>query len=257
MKEWYLHNFRWLFRNSLLLSLELFSLILIASCKKDPEPIFTNSVINGIVNRCCRYDSSDNIKVIARGPFGNKTTITDSLGRYSFRGLGNGTYTLEYVKEGYGSSHRYGLQLFGNDSIFLWNFYLFKKIENFNVPGFVEINPHYESPWGAYYIGLRTDMMERNHNLAFFMDLDKNVSYKSYSYINTIVESVENVSSGSMFIFYPGNLPFKSGSTVYLIAYVCNEFELEYRYFDAYYGGLQLTTLQPDNHSEVMSFIMP
>lgn len=219
--------------------------------------MFTNSVITGIVNRCCRYDSSDNIKVTARGPFGSKTTETDSLGRYSFTGLENGTYSLEYVKDGYGTSHQYGVQLFGNDSVFIWSFYLFKKIENFKVPHFVEIITHYEAPWGAYYISLQTDMTERNHNLAFFMDLNEKVSYKTYSYINTIVESIEDAGKGSVFIFYPDNLPFKSGSTVYLIAYVCSELELGGRYFDAYYGGVRLTTLQPDNHSEVMSFIMP
>jgi hypothetical protein len=235
----------------------VFILILLSSCKKDPDPMFTNSKINGIVNICCRYDSSDNIKVTAMGPFGNKTTTTDSLGRYSITGLGNGTYSLEYVKDGYGTSHRYGVQLFGNDSVYLWNFYMFKKIENFKVPGFIGINPHYESSWGAYYIGLQTDMMQRNHNLAFFMEANNKVSYKTYSYLNTYVESVEDVNNGSIFIFNPVSLPYKSGTTVYLIAYVCNEYELANRYFDSYYGGIQLSTLQTDNHSEVMSFVMP
>lgn len=256
MKEWNLQSFQWLSWNSLKLSFGFISLILFSSCKKDPDPLFTNSVIIGDVNICCRYDSSDNIKVTAKGPFGNKTALTDNSGRYSIRGLGNGTYSLEYTKDGYGTSHQYGVQLFGNDSVFLWSFYLFKKIENFNVPGFIEIDPHFEH-WGIYYIGLKSNMMERNHNLAFFMDMNNKVSYKTYSYLNTLVESTEDESTGSVFLFYPDYLPFKSGSTVYMIAYVCSEFELGYGYFDDYYGGIQLTTLQPDNHSEVLSFVMP
>ncbi len=129
MKEWNRHNFRWLSRNSFKLLPGLISLILFSSCKKDPDPLFTNSVINGDVNICCMYDSSDNIKVTAKGPFGNKTAMTDNSGRYSIRGLGNGTYSLEYTKDGYGTSHQYGVQLFGNDSAFLWTFTCLRKLK--------------------------------------------------------------------------------------------------------------------------------
>lgn len=257
MKDQNHRNFQWLSRNNLIFFLGLFIGILIISCEKDPDPLISNSVINGHVRLNDTYDSYSNIKVRAVGPYGNATAFTDSLGHFSFEGLGNGTYSLEYFKEGYGIKNRYGLQLFGNDTIYVETDYIYKDVENFNVPRFLSINPHYEAPWGEQCISLQTDMAERNHNLAFFMDLNKNVSYKSYAYINTDLASIEDGGQGWVFLFHPYMLPFESGSTVYLIAYVCNEFELSDNNFDSYMGRLQLTTLQPDNHSEVMSFIMP
>jgi hypothetical protein len=52
-------------------------------------------------------------------------------------------------------------------------------------------------------------------------------------------------------------LTFKSGTEVFLIAYVGNPEEILNGYFDSFLGVEQFSTLIPEKHSQVMSFIMP
>jgi hypothetical protein len=92
--------------------------------------------------------------------------------------------------------------------------------------------------------------------LIVFLDNKESVSYKS-----SIVRTnylLRLTQDGGKFVFsFTQLLPFKKGSVVYLQAYVANPDEILYGYFDNYLGFGQYSTLIPERHSPVMSFIMP
>lgn len=228
--------------------------------------MFTNCAISGYSGFRESYGDNDNtdIQIIANGPYGKNVTHTGEGGHYLFSGLGDGTYSLTFKKEGYGDVRMYNIQLFGNDTARISQVLLFKRY-NFPMPVLsnvhVETNPRY----GGLAVVIETSMPPTNPlpgplPVVLYIDSLKSVSYKSYAFIYTYLNAANSDRGGGMidFVFNPGGIfPFKKGTIVYFQAYVANPEEYRNGYFDNYLGVQQLSTLMPDRHSEVMSFTMP
>ena len=228
--------------------------------------MFTNSVISGY---CDVYESmgeNANIKVVASGPYGKTFTQTGEGGHYVITGLGNGTYRLDFTKEGYGTIKMYNIQLFGNDTVNVSQVSLFKRYDKFVMPSLSNISVETNQRFGPNpVVIIETDMSSSTGALpsplpvVLFTDSIKNVSYINYTCVHPFIyPAFDDSGSGKIvFTFDPGYLPFKSGSEVFFIGYVCNPNEINNGYFDKYLGFDELSTLIPEKHSQVMSFIMP
>lgn len=229
-----------------------------SSCKKEPDPLFTNSVIKGYSETWDFMNETSNITVIASGPYGQKVAETGEIGQFIISGLGNGTYRLDYMKEGYGTIKQYGIQLFGNDTVSAGRVVLFKKYDNYKLPVFRSITIE---TLDNLYVVIKTDQtkLEVISPIIFFMDVKSTVDYKNYTFSSvnyTVLKDFQGSEYYNIYIDHAG-LPFKSGVEVFIIAYVGNPNEISNGYFDKYLGIEQLSTLAPDKHSQVMNFIMP
>jgi len=135
---------------------------------------------------------------------------------------------------------------------------LFKRYDSYKLPVFRGVTIETR---GNVYIVVEPDKLgfEVVTPIVFFMDPKKSVDYKNYTF-----------SCGNYYIWRPdqsydyfnlyidsNRLPFKSGTEVFIIGYVCNPNEIDNGYFDKYLGLDELSTLIPEKHSQVMSFRMP
>jgi hypothetical protein len=253
-----------------LLCLNGFLLILISilffSCRKEAVPSFTNCVISGYTD-IWQTSGGENpaIQITATGPYGKVVSNTGESGSFQFTGLGEGTYSLDFYKKGYGIVKMYGIQLFGNDTAFVRNVSLFEKID-FQMPEFTKFDI-VKITDNLPYIGVGV-IIETNKNISsqipnplpvvVFFDSLKSVSYKRFARVDFRVISQVSESGGKInFGAYVFDPPFRKGTTVYFQAYVANPTELYYGYFDNYLGFGQYSTLIPERHSPVMSFVMP
>jgi hypothetical protein len=201
------------------------------------------------------WDKSPDINIIATGPYGKANGVTKPDGSFILDGLGNGTYRLDFTKEGYGTIKLYGLQLFGGDTISLATFHIFKKYDTFVLPAFTKISVEVS----AYpRVVIETDrIFEGSFQMpvVVFLDSKKNVSYNSLP-CRTLSPMGWDQGRISL-VFDTDQLPFESGTTVYLIAYVGNPAEIVNGYTDSFLGVEEYSTLIPEKHSQVLSFIMP
>lgn len=239
---------------------------LAVACEKDPQPLTTNSVITG---RAQLYyhpyvDPPYYIKVVASGPYGQKSAITDEEDVFVISGLGNGTYYLDYYKEGYGTMRQYGIQLFGGDTVRAEQTRLFKEVEYyFKVPDILRV-----------YLGIHDRLFPIRDFICiefdvhsspgyydlpvmFFADTKSDVSWQDYAFAFPGTDAILDNRGQLMAYIEPELLPFKSGEEVFLVGYACNTDENSAGYLDAYLGTIQYSTLQKNNHSNTISFIMP
>lgn len=225
--------------------------------------MFANSVITGYSDVWESMGESTNIRVVAYGPYGQQETMTGDGGQFVISGLGNGTYMLDFIKEGFGTIRKHSIQLFGNDTAHVGQVFLFKKYDNFVLPDFVKISTGLI--WNSHAVILETSMTAANGGIipfipvVIYLDSLKTVSWQNFSMVYPNVEATYPPSGGEKLIFYirTDYLQYKSGTEVFFIAYVANPNEIYNGYFDKYLGIEQLSTLLPEKHSEVMSFIMP
>ena len=112
----------------------MFLILLLAySCEKEPVPLTTNSVIKGRVYGV--YPETDEgFLVTAYGPYGNSSAYTDVNGYFQIKGIGNGTYYVEYSKEGYGTIRQYNIQVFGNDTVTAYVVQMYKLPSSLKLP---------------------------------------------------------------------------------------------------------------------------
>ncbi len=232
---------------------------LLVSCEENPLPLTTNSTLWGSVYA----DSSDKevygITVVATGPYGMVSFITKNRS-FKFEGLGNGTYYLDYSKNGFGTIRQYGFQLFEGETVRAPEITLYKNPSILFMPKFLKAYPVNVTDPPAVNTNINIDLpvtnVTQDHLLPvmIFMSNSKNVAWNNYDF------------------FYPGNdvhfknyipyinintrLPFKSGSEVFVRGYPCNPKDY-YGYFDHYLGKLQFSTLNKSQPSNVVSFIMP
>ena len=229
------------------------------SCTEDdPGPLFTSSVIKGRVRFHYPDQPPVNVGISARGPYGKQAVFTDSSGFYQISGLGNGTYELEFWKEGYGTKYHYGIQLFGSDTVSR-NEELYERVKGWSkLPEFYEIHDRITYPWvreGCIVITTSWSVDKKPDGstpIRVFLDDHEKVSYMNYKC--TRRANFLRRSGFDYLLLTVDDLPFEYGQEIYLIAYVCNP--EEEGYLNTYLGVWTFSTLENDKHSQVMRFIM-
>lgn len=252
------HSIVSFFRNKTILLTGLVLGALTCSCTEEfPEPMFTNAVIQGNIDYYS-YSEVDpypeGIRITAQGPYQEKTALTNSSGNFEITGLGNGTYRLEISKEGYGTRYQYGIQLFGNDTVGVRD-ELYEQVSG-KIPKLLAV----ESQNTSYYwldehsISITTNKTGSGEiPCRIFMAAYKDVSYKDYQWSGRVSSGFSN--RVNKYLLTVHDIPFESGQKVYLKVYICNP--EEDGYLNYYTGVWTFSTLDPDEHSEEMSFTMP
>jgi hypothetical protein len=250
-----------LFRNSLIFIVMGFVL---QACEKAPEPLTTNSMIRGNV-----YWNSDNleygtVKVTAKGPYGSKSVIIANNEYFIIDKLGNGTYCLEYAKEGFGIYERCDVQLFGNDTIRVSQVQLYPKPGKFKMPSLTRAYisyPDFYTPHTVPCLTLDTDEKdpEVHLQLKIFISSSSDVSWNNYQFVNWWPKSYYNRGHNSWSLYLNladrENIPFQTGEKVFIRTYACNEYDRGY--VDAYLGLMVFPTLDKSRASNVIEFVMP
>jgi len=233
--------------------------VLSCSCSEElPEPLFTNSVIQGLVQYYYTSDGPyENISVTAQGPYQDQTTLTNTSGLFEINGLGNGTYNLEISKEGFGTKYHYGIQLFGNDTV-ICNDQIYQLMTGAKLPVLYEIHTRTSYDWlNATSIAITTNRSTSSYTqdlpVRVFMADFEDVSYKNYQCTRRANALWRNGFDKLLFTVW--DLPFESRKEIFLIAYICNPFEEGY--LNSYTGLWTFSTLEPEERSGVMNFTMP
>jgi hypothetical protein len=246
-------------RNSILLTA---ALILLAGCEKDPEPLTSDSVITGFASLYYDYsDQQSDINVTATGPYGHKSAKVDPSGNFLIDGLGNGTYYLEYSQEGYGTLREYGIKLFGSDTVRARGATLF-KLPTIVLPSFsrayTAIRDRYGPP--TTFVCIETTISDYSVfglDILIYMDVSENVGWNKYICYYPAWDGNFNDANVHTIYINPEVLPFKSGTTVYLKGYPCNNLEYFNGYLDTYLGERMFSTLDKSKSTQVLTFIMP
>ncbi len=230
------------------------------TCEQEPEPLTVDSVIYGNVQLYWPSQGErTNIKVTVFGPYGQQFTTVDEIGNFTFTGMGNGTYSLEYAQEGYGTIRQYGIQLFGNDTVQTGSVYLFKKVGTFKMPDF--INAYFAEHNQSTYLWIETDLSMDDHAMGIpamlFFSKESDVSFEKYEFSFPAWDNWFNDVEVPTIFVNPYILPFESGEKVYITGYVCNYYEYSFNYLDTYLGRRIYSTLDPSRHSNVISITIP
>ena len=247
-------------RNSLIILMMISGSLLMVSCEKESESVFSNSVLYGTAELYWPSEGeSPNIKVIACGPYGQSACMVEDNGNYQFSGLGNGSYYLEFSQDGYGTIRQYGIRLFGDDTVRAESVYLFKKIGDYEMPTFT-------SAYTAQYnntlsVWIETDLYRDDYAqgipvMLFFND-QNNVSCENYRFSYPAWDYRFNDVEVPTIFVSTYILPFESGTEVFITGYVCNNNEYYNGYLDTYQGKKIYSTLDKTRHTNVISFIMP
>ncbi len=257
-----LHNIHLYYRNNLFPASLLFMILLSFGCEKDPEPFTTNSVIRGTASLYNEYSDASGIKITASGPYGNKSTTTQTDGNFSIDGLGNGTYYLDYGKEGYGTIRVYNISVFGNDTIWARGVHLFKKSSS-SLYAFKKAYTAIRDRFFPQTTFVCIETFAPNNGTVFavdmmlFMDDSPDVAWDRHEF--SYPASDANVNDANVHTIYvdPLAIPFKTGTKVFVRGYLCNIQEYGYGYLDTYLGIPMYTTLDKSKSTSAVSFIMP
>jgi hypothetical protein len=258
-----LSNIHLFSRNNLLLT----GLFLVTSlhfgCEKDPEPLTTYGVIRGHAGLYDVYtEEPANIKITASGPYGNTSTTTEADGGFILDGLGNGTYYLDYSKEGYGTIREYNIRVFDDDTVFARGAALFQKPAS-AVPNFIKAYTAYKARFFPLTTYVCIEESANNNGTVFgldlmlFMDTSPDVAWNRNGFSYPASDAYVNDDNVHTIYVPPSIIPFESGTTVYVKGYPCNVQEYGYGYFDTYLGIPQYSTLDKSKSTNVVSFIMP
>ena len=234
------------------------------SCKKDPEPLFSQGMITGSITMSDGSDAA-NASIVAHGPYGSSSTLSDADGKYKLPGLGNGTYEIEFYKEGYGRKFMQGVQIFGNDTIYK-NAKLYKKAD-YKMPKLSSVLYYSSFPhMDEYSVAIVTDIPEDNNEemqIRVFVSDAKNVSYKNYIHSDQAYAfkreyntQVLVARANPQIVNSNGERLYEKGQTLYLIAYVCSIYD-EIGEFNEYYGVSLFSTLDEQQHSQVIEIKAP
>jgi hypothetical protein len=246
-----------IYRNSIIL---LVIILITIGCEKDPEPLTTNSAIHTSA-AVQDVENIHEIKITAKGPYGDKSILVPA-GEYGYlEGLGNGTYNLSYSTDGYGTIELQNIKLFGGDTVHIGQELLYKRPPKFTTPDLVRAFIGYPYGGDYAYLGIETKCKPEdrpNHQMIFFIgtfpDVDLNwfiTYFRSFSawYIddNTWTAFIP-LNEGIMTMFQPGDHLFFKG-------YACNN--TDQGYFD-YYRGLQVfSTIDESRRTNVVDIILP
>jgi len=236
----------------------LSGLILFSGCGEEQLPITTNSAVWGYATD--KWNNGMDIEVIAIGPYGEVSTIAgDEDGYFMIGGLGNGTYELEYEKEEYGTCKKFGIQLFGNDTVYAGRIELFQKYDSLVAPNLIEVKGHNQlDGLDNEDIAILAGIVKSREMPPLRIFVGKNDKVGSEDYLFTLKgHSLKNPEFLQQFIrlydFYL--FPLESGQVVYLIAYVCNYSDPGY--LNPYTGLKTYPTVDRDSKSNVLEYIIP
>ncbi len=225
--------------------------VFLCGCEKDPDPLYDNGMITGNIQLQSHSSEpvyGNNVRVIAYGPYGTKSTLSDTKGNYTLSGLGNGTYVIDFMKEDFGTIRNQCIQIFGNDTLSI-NTYLYKKA-SYKMP-------ELEKSKGSNTVKILSDIHEEYPDqlqIRIFINDTEGVSSKNYVYTEVPYVREDN---GIKYLnydpdpYYPndGGPVFKKRTKRYMIAYVCSSDD--YGYFDEYYGLTIYSTVDKQQHSRV------
>lgn len=232
----------------LLLTATAFFAVFMCGCEKVSDPLYDNGMITGNIQ--LHSNSSEpvygnNARVFAHGPYGTKSTLSDTKGNYTLSGLGNGTYVIDFTKEDFGTIRKQCIQIFKNDTLSL-NAYLYKKA-SYKMPELSQSK-------GSNSVRILSDIPEEDWELLqirYFISDTKEVSSRNYEYSEVARVSEDN---GIKYLFYYGPA-YEQGTRFYMIAYVCNSDDDGY--FDEFYGVTIYSTLDEKQHSQVFELQIP
>ncbi len=268
-------NFRLSCPDLLALSGWLAVILIINACEEVSGPMTVNSVITGGAY-IAAPGTEEGILVVAHGPYGQGSAVTDTYGNFTISGLANGTYYLEYSMDGFGTMWQYDIRLYGNDTARAVYTQLYEKPPALKLPAlkkaFIGVRPRNNPE--PVWICFDTDIRRQNvadYGLQFMlcMSIHENVSWDNYeicdftwsgqfnwdAYLQDDVYSIyidiRNLKNAYREIF-----PFPTGYRVYVKGYPCNKGESG-GYLDTYLGVRQFSTLDKTRSTNTISFIMP
>jgi len=230
---------------------------LLGSCTEDlPDPLFTEGMIYGEVILNDFTSPPSDVSVLAMGPYGNQSTTTDQEGDYAIGGLGNGTYELEFSKEGYGTVFSFGIQVFGDDTLrriaFMYEMTGIRKL-----PELLRVYTSDSHSWiEPDNIVISTDLgysPQTVWGMRLFFARHPEVSYMDFDCTRNGQKLRRN--GYTSYLVTADNIPFEGGKEIYVIGYACNPDDMGY--WDAYRGIHSFSTLDPEVHSQVLQFTMP
>lgn len=240
----------------------LLSFYALSSCEKYPDPISNLGVISGYVSDETSKKLSD-VCVTACGAYGKSSTMTNSEGYYEFTGLGNGSYFLEFARKDMGTRRLYNLKIFGDEKISA-SISLLTLPGNFTMPEFVKASigsmprsyPVYD------WIRIETNVTSTNRELygygfdfILFLGTREGLSCENYDLVISRWTALFYDNPITIYL-EPWSLPFLKGQKVYVMGYAANKYESS-DILDPFTGKPEFPTLNPQRHTNVVSFIMP
>jgi hypothetical protein len=228
-------------------------LLLVPACEKDElEPLYNKGVLTGTITLDSWLgEPAADVIVKASGPYGTKSVLTNSGGIYEMSGLGNGTYEVEFTKEGWGAPKHYSVQIYGNDTISITERLL--KCPDFVMPLlYLEADPDYLS-----IIEFRSNLPVNTTEvppLRAFISKTKDVSCFKYA---CSAQAYDYTTEEYVYYTFGFHYPqgFTSGEKAFLIAYLCNE--NDYGYIDYFKGIEVFSTINVKKHSPVIEIKIP
>jgi hypothetical protein len=228
-------------------------IMFLGSCKKNPEPFLSNSMIMGWAHLQDSMYNKD-VRIDAYGPYGRSSAYTDSSGNFKIGDLGNGTYRVEFSKQGFGTIKEYGVQLFGSDSTFLWA-EMPKKYDDYTLPNFTKVYTSNDNSFSQGQFAILTDQVGGEVPVFVYLSDKNNVSWSNYRYFSKGI-TVSRNGFGVQLVFFDLTADaFPPGSKVYLIVYPGNS--RDDGYYDPYLGQIIYSSLVTNKHSKILSFNMP
>jgi hypothetical protein len=237
-------------------SLILMGLILLAGCGENmPEPVTTNSAIQGYARD--GHGGDVGAEVTAIGPYGRKTVTTNANGYFFIDELGNGTYDLEYTKEGYGTYKKFGFQLFGGDTLNAGYVDIYPRYETRTIPLLTDFTDHRElTGFSADALVIRTNRKENLPPIRFFIGFDNKVNFENYEYTMGASQLNRMGEPNRLYVLhYFYQLPLESGQAVYLTAYICTGGDNGY--LDLHKNKRVFPTLVQDSKTSVFKYEIP
>jgi hypothetical protein len=246
-----------IYRNSLFL---LVIILLTIGCEKDPEPLTTNSAIHTSA-AVPDWENIHEIKLTAKGPYGDKSILVPA-GEYGYlEGLGNGTYILSYSTDGYGTLDLYNIKLFGGDTVHIDQVRLYKRPPKFTAPDLIRAYIGYPHGVDYPYMCIETKYKPEdrpNLQMIFFIGTSPDVDWNRFiTYSVSFSSEFTGDNTWTAFIpMYEGIMTmFQPGDHLFFKGYACNE--MDPGYFD-YYMGLQVfSTIDKSRPTKVVDIILP
>lgn len=227
---------------------------LLFSCNKEPDPYTTDSCLTGYVDLQDEY-SRQGVTVKAFGPYGENTAVTDSSGWYFLKGLGNGTYRVEFSIKGYAGNKIYGVQLFGHDTAYAQGS-MFRTYEDLPVPQLGKVYTYQElEGFGDNSYAMETNLSNTEIHSFVFLGTSNNVSCSDYQWMVYGYGLLRAGFDHNLIMFYFYDADIASGTKLYVRVYPGNN--LDPGYLDLNSGKWTYPTLITSKPSNVVSFVMP